>query len=155
MSRAQEALKIFERLQGMDTSMVISIVTNVGDCLTEQDQLQDAGTILQKSCTLQEQVLGSSCHETLRSNSTLASLGYGQERFEEAESLAREVLTRREQSLDSDHSDGLIAMRDLSLTLAGKGSLNEGENLGKEFLALQLQLWGPDPPDFLESLEKL
>ena len=127
MSKAQEALEIFERLQGKNTPEVLSIVTSVGDCLTEQDHLQEAGTILQKSCTLQEKVLGSSRHETLRSKSTPASLWCGHERFYEAESLAREVLTRREQSLDSDHSDRLIAMRDLSLTLAGKGSLNEAE----------------------------
>lgn len=151
LSKAQEALEIFQRLEGENTPMALSNMTTVGDCLIKQDKLQEAECILRKSRILHDQALGSSHPETLRSMGNLAWVWFRQGRHEEAESLGRENLTGREQALGFDHPDTLLSMNDLSVMLIAKGSLDEAQKLGLASLVLRLQLRAPDHPDVLES----
>ena len=155
LSKAQEALEIFQRLEGENMPLALSTMTTVGDCLIEQDKLQEAECILRKSRILQDQALGSSHPESLRSMGNLAWVWYRQGRHEEAESLGRETLTGREQTLGFDHPDTLLSMNNLSVILTTTGSLDEAQKLGLASLVLRLQLRAPDHPDVLESQETL
>ena len=151
LSEAEEALKLFERIQRLNCPEALSIKTTVASCMMHMGEHGKAEALLRRNTTTLEQVLGLDHHVTITSLNLLVWTLYHQWKLNEAEALQRNTLTRSEQSFHP-HRQGIHrAWFQLTLILVRQGKLDEAGELQRQNSANKETLLGKDHSHTLVS----
>jgi tetratricopeptide (TPR) repeat protein len=116
---------------------------------------EQAQPLIEKSLSIQRQVLGQEHPDTLTSMDHLSQVLEREGRYPEAEKLIRFTLDARTRVLGQAHPDTLSSRHALTLITVDKGNYAEAEKLNREELDVLRRVRGPEHPDTLFAMYTL
>ena len=149
------ALSIARSEFGEENENTLSTMRRLGNALSRQGKLDEAGTLLKQALEIQSRTLGNDHLSTVMSRSHLAGWCLDAERPGEAESLYRMVLEARIRLQGEDHVDTLAVMSNLAHALGSQGKYAEAESLYRESLRRKRKVHGDEHPETLLDLMHL
>ena len=131
------------------------LLYEAGRYLDERGQYTEAFTMIKRSLSIREQILGAEHREVAQSSNALAELYYKRGLRTEAEPLWKRALVIYEQIQGPNHPDTSRSLNNLALLYEEQGRYSEAESLFKRALAIDEQVQGPNHPDTAAHLNNL
>jgi tetratricopeptide (TPR) repeat protein len=151
----QRALKIQQKLYGVDHIESIGTMLNVGALLFEMGSYIEAEEFQNRTFELSMRVLGREHTVTLKSMSNIARRLTAQGKHEEGEQMNRRTLELRERVLGREHPNTLVSMINLASVLLEQGKYEEAEQINRQTLEIGERVSGREHPDTLASMNSL
>ncbi len=149
------ALSIARGELGEENENTLSTLRRLGNALSRQGKLDEAGQLLRQAMEIQSRTRGDDDLSTVLSRSHLAGWYLDMDRPDEAESLYRMVLDARIRLQGEDHVDTLAVMSNLAHALGSQGKYAEAEALYRDSLRLKRKIHGDQHPETLVDLMHL
>jgi serine/threonine protein kinase/tetratricopeptide (TPR) repeat protein len=153
--RLEEAARLLEREAVGDPLIVARLQHPLGISLRELGHLEQAESVLVKSCRTRERLLGSDHLDTVATKHDLALLYRDQGKYGLAEALQEQVVSVRTTKLGSDHPDTLTSQHHLAIFYVNQRKWVQAETLSREVLAMRTRKLGADHPDTLTTKHRL
>ena len=121
----------------------------------DQGRYNEAEKLYERALTGNEEKLGATHPDTLRTVVNLAIVYRNQGRYDEAEKLYERALTGNEEKLGATHPDTLRTVENLANVYRNQGRYDEAEKLYERALTGREEKLGATHPDTLGTVENL
>lgn len=151
----KKALKIREKLFGIEHPDTAQALTNLADLYRSQAKYSDAEPLYKHALRIREKVLGKDHAEVASSLHSLAVIYYWQGKYEKAELPHKRALKIREDTMGKDHPSVARSLNSLAELYRHQGSHAEAEPLYNRSLQIFERALGKKHPDVAISLNNL
>jgi len=124
------------RKQGDDSTVLATLLSNLGVFLEDQRKLAEAETVHREALELQRKLLGDNHPDVAHALANLSYVLGGLRRWEEAERLGQEALEIRRRVFGNEHPHVGNSLNNLADLLARQGKLAEAESMAREALII-------------------
>ncbi|MEQ1839103.1 MAG: tetratricopeptide repeat protein, partial [Verrucomicrobiales bacterium] len=151
----REALEIYERLHGKDSTEVAEVLNNLAALLQATNRLEEAEPLMARVVSIFEKSYGANHTDVATALNNLAGVLNATNRLEEAEPMYRRALAIDEASFGKDHPKVATRLNNLAGLLKATNRPEEAEPMYRRALAIGEASFGKDHPNVAIVLNNL